>query len=89
VTANPLRSKALGVLRAGRVTLLFVRSDNDTQQVVEALAKVKSSRPGDRFYATEYIDGVWACTCGRDGCPHVAALQLVTGHAPAELRGAA
>lgn len=83
------RSKALAALRSGRVTVLGACYDPDTLTVIDVLASVASSRDPNRRYAIDYCFSGWACTCGADGCAHIAAVQLVTGHAPADLLRAA
>ena len=81
---DPLRRKALAIIREGRLTVLMVTSGSDAL-VVDVVAQVLSSRPGVSPYAVDLLsDGAWVCTCRADGvCPHIRAAQLVTGHAPA------
>lgn len=82
---TPLRSKALTVLRSGRLTVIRTASTADNT-VAEFTAKVQSSREGGATYAVDLAFGRWSCTCGsHDICAHIAAAQLVTGHAPAAL----
>jgi hypothetical protein len=79
-----LRKKALAVLREGRLHLLHVTCRRTAHDVDEVIARVRSSRDGGPAYAVDFLDGTWTCTC-RDGggCAHVAAAQIVTGHASA------
>jgi hypothetical protein len=79
-----LRRKALAVLREARLTILHAECRKTAQDVDEVIARVRSSREGGPSYCVDFLDGVWTCTC-RDGggCAHVAAVQIVTGHATA------
>lgn len=44
-------------------------------------AMVRARVAGQRCtYFVRLNDGVWVCSCSEDGCPHVAAVALVTGH---------
>lgn len=75
-----LRRKALSILREGRLTVLNAVNDPDTLAVFAVTARVEGHRG---TYAVDLVDGEWVCTC-RDGerpCGHIAAAQLVTGHA--------
>ena len=83
VAAPPqLRSKALAVLREGRLTVLHARHHGHQLSPHEVVARVKSSR-GERVYAVDLLDGAWDCTCGNEApCAHIAAAQLVAGTAP-------
>jgi hypothetical protein len=86
-TASPLRSKALSVLREGRLTVLRADCVKQSHVVDQVIARVRSSRQGGPAYAVDFLDGVWDCTCTRPApCAHVAAVQLVTGHAGAAVR---
>lgn len=73
-----IRPKALAALREGRVAVVLAALDGQRIQ-----ANVSSSRP-ER--TTPYIvdrwaeAGDWSCTCRREDCPHIAAVQLVTGY---------
>ena len=81
-----LRAKALACLRDGRVTVTKAHGaygGAPGPQRVEA--KVASSRPEHPAHVVDRWDGgEWSCTCpahARSGlpCPHIAAVQLVTG----------
>lgn len=91
MATDPLRARALAVLRSGRCTIVRA-TDNEHHDVQRVMALVASSRPGRGRYVVDYaahpfpgaIVG-WQCTCrnGQHGepCVHVAAVQLVTiGH---------
>ena len=89
---DPLRRKALTILREGRLTVLTAKHTDDGW-VGGVVARVKSSRPGVGPYFVDLLwSGQWVCTCpagrGRqwsvpiEVCPHIAAVQIVTGHAP-------
>ena len=81
---DPLRRKALTIIREGRLTVLWATSDSgDT--VNSVVARVLSSRPGVGPYVVDLLEGdVWVCTCrATEVCPHIAATQIVTGHAAA------
>lgn len=77
-----LRKKALAVLREGRLTLLHATCRKTAHDVDEVIARVRSSRGGGPAYAVDFLDGAWTCTCSTaSDCGHVAAAQMVTGHA--------
>lgn len=81
-----LRRKALAVLRTGRLTVLHSTCRKTAHEVDEVIARVQSSRDGGPAYCVDFLDGAWTCTCRAGGdCPHVAAVQLVTGHAHVEV----
>lgn len=87
--ATTLRAKALAVLRTGRLSVISAKAEPGNV-VVDVTAAVQSSRIGGLTYAVDYSFGSWSCTCREQyGCAHIAAAQLVTGHADPELRGAA
>jgi hypothetical protein len=77
-----LRPKALAVIRSGRLTVMHTNCRKQAHVIDEVIAKVQSSRQGGPTYAIDYLDGIWDCTCRAEGeCAHIAAVQLVTGHA--------
>jgi len=77
---STVRSRALACLREGRVTILLAEPSDDGPAVV--LAAVGSSRTGGPTYAVDFTPrNGWTCTCNRPDCPHVAAVQIVTGQA--------
>lgn len=81
--SDPLRPKALAVLREARLTVLHARAD-DAHRVLEALVQVKSSRQGGPTYAVDLTFGQWSCTCVGSRtrrCAHETAARMVTGHA--------
>ena len=82
--ADPLRRKALTIIREGRLTVLMAECPNSSHVVDGAVVRVQSSRLGVSPYIVDLLeDGVWGCTCrAAGGCPHIAAAQIVTGHAP-------
>lgn len=72
-----IRQKACGYLRDGKVTLLKADFREGPRQPYEVMAHVE----GHRSVRMVRLDnGRWTCTCREPGCPHVAAVQLVTGH---------
>lgn len=85
MAADPMRSKALAILREARCTVLRVLVDDAWRPVV-VLARVRSSR-GRQFYRVQLSREGWSCTCdaGRhdDPCPHIIAVSLVTTQAAA------
>lgn len=88
--ATPLRSKALSVLREGRLQIRHTACRKYSHIVDEVVARVLSSRTGGGAYAVDFLDGVWTCTCRQGtGCGHIAAAQLATGYASPQLRGSA
>ena len=82
---DPLRRKALAIIREGRLKVLRAECRRVSHIVDAAMIRVLSSRPGVPAYIVDLLDGSqWVCTC-RDSavCPHIRAAQLVTGHTPA------
>jgi hypothetical protein len=81
--ASPLRRKALAVIREGRLAVLNAWQDQPgaDRRPVHVEAAVRSSRQGGPTYAVDLADDRWVCTCSQpQPCPHVAAVQLATGH---------
>ena len=80
---DPLLRKALTILREGRLTVLTAKHTDDGW-VDGVAARVKSSRPNVGPYVVDLLwSGKWVCTCrATEVCPHIAAAQIVTGHAP-------
>ena len=78
---DPLRRKALTIIREGRLTVLM--ASHVAYVVDDVFARVESSRPGVGSYVVDLLEGgVWVCTCrATEVCPHIAATQIVTGHA--------
>lgn len=73
-----IRSKALNYLRSGAVNVFHAQSPRDGTPAREVNALVQGHKGR---YVVDFIGGIWSCTCGRPSpCPHVAAVQLVTGH---------
>jgi hypothetical protein len=81
--AKALRTKALSILREGRCRVLISKWDGHSDAPEFVVFRVLSSREGGPRYAVDFLDGVWSCTCGQSPCAHVAAVQLVSGHAEA------
>lgn len=80
--ARDLRSKALGYLRSGAVTVLGANTfAAGPRQPFRVLADVVGHRSTYRVTHWSDHDSGWSCTCRMEGCAHVAAVQLVTGHA--------
>jgi hypothetical protein len=79
-----VRRNALKAYREGRVTIRsIVFRDEAALRAIGVAAKVRGY---NGLYEIDYDGHRWACTCGVDiGCPHVRAVQLVTGHAGAPL----
>jgi hypothetical protein len=87
-----VRTKTLARLREGRVTVLAAHTPPGATRPGYVEAHVTSSQPGTRDLCHRVVleDGAWSCSCRADGCPHSAAVQLVTGWpSPAARRGAA
>lgn len=73
-----IRSKALGYLRSGAVSVVHAQSPRDGTPPHAVTAIVHGH---NRLYAVDFAYGAWWCTCDRPlPCAHVAAVQLVTGH---------
>ena len=72
-----IRPRALACLRDGRVAIKRAEGGR-------IIAAVRSSRNPDVVYIVDRypsLEAAWFCTCRADGgCPHIAAVQLVTGH---------
>jgi hypothetical protein len=90
VAAADIRGKSLSCLRDGRVTVVLARAPTPSGPADAVCAFVDSSRGNGLRYVVDLMAGAWSCTC-RDveGCPHIAAVQLVTGHRSAAARQAA
>jgi hypothetical protein len=87
-----VRAQALSCLRDGRVQIVHARCIKVAGGPPdEVIAKVASARPdSNRVYVVDHMDGLWTCTCRLlEGCAHIAAVQLVTGHRSAAARDAA
>lgn len=90
--AKTARSAALGVLRAGRVCVVWAHGDRASPPY-EVMAVVAPSAPGRPTYVVDLMPDVgWCCTCPRwfgatpRGCKHVAAVCMITGYpTPARL----
>jgi hypothetical protein len=75
-----VRTKALSYLRDGKVRILHSLTQMDGPRVpYEVDADVEGFRS---TYLVRLTDGVWSCSChgSGEGCSHIAAVQLVTGH---------
>jgi uncharacterized Zn finger protein len=91
--STDLRTRALPILREGRACIVRAEPGQViTDPAWSVIALVTSSRTPDLRYVVDFDAGEWACTCGAGittpgPCAHVAAIQLVTGHADPTLRG--
>lgn len=77
--SRDVRTRALAYLRSGAVTVLetayyAVDSPRRPHSVIAQVVGHRST------YLVHLDDGTWSCTCHIPDCPHVAAVQLVTGH---------
>ena len=80
MSADPVRAKALAILREQRLTLLHVACRKLADVPDEAIGRVQSSREGGATYAIDMFDGAFTCTCKHGGdCAHALAVQLVVG----------
>ena len=82
-----LRSRALAYLRSGAVTIGAARRPAPAERPEFVSARVVGHHAA---YLVRLQRGAWTCSCQSvfsDGqtCAHVAAVQLVTGHATAEV----
>ncbi|MEV5710085.1 hypothetical protein [Actinoallomurus sp. NPDC052274] len=75
--STDVRAKALGYLRDGRVTVSAATFAGLARVPYDVLAYVDGYRS---TYIVRLVLDTWACSCATAGCPHVAAVQLVTGH---------
>lgn len=75
---SDVRSKVLGYVRDAKVRV--IKADGATKPL---LIPTRVGAIVQGFQAQYWIrlnrDG-WLCSCGADGCAHLAAVQLVTGH---------
>ncbi|MFI6883421.1 hypothetical protein [Streptosporangium canum] len=71
-----VRSKALGYLRDGRVTLLTVNTAKHSLRPYAVGAMVQGFQ--GRYWVRLNAQG-WLCSCALAECAHAAAVQLVTG----------
>lgn len=85
-TSNPLRPKALGYLRDGRVRIWYTTCPTSDRPAVLVHAKVDRA-PGDPSGQSvpvnvDLIDRVWECDehPGENSCAHRLAVQMVTGY---------
>lgn len=75
-----IRSKALGYYRDSRIRILHSLTRMDGPRVpYEVDADVVGFQS---TYLVRLVDGVWHCSChgSGEGCAHIAAVQLATGH---------
>ncbi|MEU1731413.1 hypothetical protein [Streptosporangium sp. NPDC020145] len=78
-----LRSKALGYLRSGAVTILAADFfETGPRRPYRLTADVVGHRSTWRVTRDDTSTApAWWCTCRSEECAHVAAVALVTGHA--------
>lgn len=87
---SDIRNKALRYLRDGLVTMRSVTTHPGERRACAVDAQVSGAR-GVHKVRYDVSAGRWSCSCGRNGgpfqpCPHVAAVQMVTGHPSVALR---
>lgn len=85
-TTNPLRAKALGYLRDGRVVvraaLLGTGADHGSTHIFAIIYPAAGDRSGISVRCdVRLYDGVWGCDehPGENSCSHRLAVQMVTG----------
>lgn len=77
-----LRAAALHYLRSGAVTVLVANSwEHGPRRPYRVLADVVGYRSTHRVTFWVDVPEEWTCTCRAEQCAHVAAVQLITGHA--------
>jgi hypothetical protein len=78
--AMDVRSQACSYLRAGKVTVFVATPGSDDATPLAVRAHVQGQ--SRRYFVRRNCDSRWLCSCEAegDGCPHIAAVQLVTGH---------
>jgi uncharacterized Zn finger protein len=76
ITRTPTRTKALAYLREQNVRILTAVTPAEHRRPTYVEAVVRGHQD---FYQVRLDTDVWTCTCGRAGCPHVPAVQMVTG----------
>ncbi|MCU1679236.1 MAG: hypothetical protein JWM93_3994 [Frankiales bacterium] len=89
MSSGDIRAKACAKLRTGAVTIRQATTHAGERRACAVEAKV-TGHTGVHTVEYSAADG-WSCSCGRAGdafspCPHVAAVQMVTGHPSAALR---
>ncbi|MER7063998.1 hypothetical protein [Streptomyces albidoflavus] len=71
-----VRSQSCDYLRDGNVVVCTAGPGNfEPPEYVRARVTGRSAT-----YLVRFNGGCWSCTCKDVDCPHVAAVQMVTGH---------
>lgn len=81
---SALRAKALGYLRDERVRVVGAATPEGHLRPYQVTAFVQG-HTGRRV--VQFDAGAWSCSCAAETCPHVAAVQLVTGWPSAASKG--
>lgn len=78
--AVDVRASACSYLRNGAVTVFTATGKGDDGAPLAVRAHVQGQ--SRQYFVRRNYDGQWLCSCEMegDGCPHIAAVQLVTGH---------
>lgn len=83
---DPLRKGAMARLRSNQVMICKAFRDEGEIKPSVVMALVRSSREGRQPYVVDLVEEQWDCTCraglAGERCPHVLAVQMVTGHQP-------
>lgn len=83
-----LRTKALGYLRDGKVTVLGALWDRPALHPHTVSAIVQGFQ--GRYWVRRNPERGWLCSCGStETCAHLAAVQLVTGYPSAAAKSPA
>ncbi|MDH2425734.1 hypothetical protein [Sphaerisporangium sp. TRM90804] len=72
-----IRSRALGYYRSGAIRVLAASTAAPSDRPFFVEARVRGHHSD---YIVRHELRAWTCTCHADGCAHVAAVQLATGH---------
>lgn len=81
-----VRRKALVYLRDEKVRIISAGTPEGQLRPYEVTAYVQGHQ--DR-HTVRFEAGAWSCSCLRAGCPHRAAVQMVTGWPSAASKGGA
>ena len=78
------RARALNYLRGERVRIVSATTPPHALRPHEVTALVDGH---SGRYTVRFDAGAWSCSCAAADCPHVAAVQLVTGWPSAASKG--
>lgn len=81
LSSNPVRTKAMTYLREGHVVVHMAVRDTDGPRRPHTVTADVIGHNSTYLVTltTTSSGGCWQCTCHREDCPHVPAVELVTG----------